>query len=211
MDRFGEQWRDHIQKIQDRWRALVKDSDVVLVAGDISWAMRLREALPDLMLLHQLPGRKILIRGNHDYWWQSIRQVRAALPEGMFALQNDHLVFDQVAICGARGWNIPIPDSPTFEDDQRLFMRERQRLDMSLRSVPRDLPKIAMLHFPPISATGSGLGFGDILEQNQVQVCVFGHLHGSDHAWAFSGEMNGVRYIFCAADAVGFTPTPVFI
>jgi len=209
MDMFGERWRNHSEKINENWRKTVTDDDIVLVPGDISWALKLDEVRQDFDFLAQLPGRKVLIRGNHDYWWDSISKVREILPPGMFALQNDHLVFDGVAVCGARGWNLPVQNDQDYERDKRIFLRERNRLALSLQSAPADLPKIAMLHYPPCYHHQEEVGFCDILEKFKVELCVFGHLHGEDHRLALRGRHNNVNYVFCAADAVDFTPVRI--
>jgi predicted phosphohydrolase len=206
MDIFGEAWRGHVERLAANWRRVVTDDDVVLVPGDISWAMKLAEAAPDLQWLAALPGRKVLLRGNHDYWWEAIGKVRAALPARMIALQNDHVVLDGVVIGGARGWNLPTADG-AGDNDARIYARERQRLAMSFEKAPPDLPRIAMLHFPPALNGADDPGFTDILERLGVRVCVYGHLHGaSDHRLGLQGEQRGVRYVLCAADAIDFTP-----
>jgi len=207
MDPFGEHWRDHTQKIAENWRAVVEPDDIVLVPGDISWAMTKEQAVPDLAFLAQLPGRKILLRGNHDYWWSGIGRVRSMLPTDIFALQNDHLVIDGWAICGTRGWTLPDGSADADENDKKLYLREKQRLEMSLRSAPKELPKIVMMHFPPRYKGGlNNYGFCGVLEKHQVSLCVYGHLHGADHHLALIGTVKGVNYVFCAADAVDFTP-----
>jgi hypothetical protein len=206
MEKFGEQWRDHPTRIADNWRRTVGADDVVLIPGDISWAMRLDAVQPDLLFLAQLPGRKVLLRGNHDYWWQSLAKVREALPPGFFAIQNDHVLLDGVAICGARGWSLPGAGEGRTDEDQKIYLRERRRLDLSLSSAPPDARKVAMIHFPPVGLSGQEKGFGDLLQQYQVELCVYGHLHGDDHRLALRGEHDGVFYVFCAADAVDFTP-----
>lgn len=206
MDPFGPQWVDHPAKIAEGWRAVVGEDDIVLVPGDISWAMKMPDARVDLAFVAELPGRKVLLRGNHDYWWGAVGKVRGMLPDGMFALQNDHLVLDGVAICGTRGWSIP-GAGMLDGDDPKLFARERGRLEMSLESAPADLPKIAMLHFPPALTYLDDPGFTDLLEKYGVGLCVYGHLHGArDHGLGIGGERHGVRYVLCAADAVDFTP-----
>jgi predicted phosphohydrolase len=206
MDVFGPDWADHAERIAANWRRVVGENDTVLIPGDISWAMKPAGAAPDLKFVGALPGRKILVRGNHDYWWDTIAKVRAALPVGMAALQNDHLLVEGWAICGTRGWNIP-GSGQLGPDDPKHFVRERQRLELSLASAPTDAAKIAMLHFPPALVGNDELGFTDILERFGVALCVYGHLHGaSDHRLGVQGELRGVRYVLCAADAVDFTP-----
>jgi uncharacterized protein len=206
MDIFGDQWCDHPAKIEANWRRVVTEDDIVLLPGDISWAMRFEQAEPDLNFIAALPGRKVLIRGNHDYWWSSIGKVREALPDGMFALQNDHLVLDGVALCGTRGWNLPGGGLPG-NDDPKHFVRERNRLQLSLESAPAGLPKIALLHYPPRLTGMDDPGFTDLLEEQAVRICAYGHLHGAaDHRLGIAGRHGGVEYVLCAADAVDFTP-----
>src|SRR5690554_4132578 len=125
MDVFGGNWEGHPNAFFDGWRETVEEGDLVLVPGDVSWAMRLEEALPEL------PGRKVLLRGNHDYWWPSISKLRRALPEGMYAIQNDALALDGVVVSGTRGW--VCPGSRVFtEEDERVYLREVERLSLSL-------------------------------------------------------------------------------
>lgn len=205
MDVFGETWRDHAEKIERHWRETVSQDDLVLVPGDISWAMQLGAALPDLAFIGNLPGKKILLRGNHDYWWSAIGKVRAALPEGVRALQNDSFVEDGVGICGSRGWLCP--GSSNFSaDDEKIYLRELDRLSLSLRSLPETKTKIAMLHFPPFSDKDRGSGFTERLEEAGVQTVVYGHLHGEANRYAFEGEKNGIVYHCVAADKLDFTP-----
>jgi uncharacterized protein len=207
MDIFGEQWKDHARKIETAWKETVEDDDTVLIPGDISWAMTLEQARADLDWIHTLPGRKILLRGNHDYWWSSLAKVRNALPISMTALQNDHLVVEDYAIAGTRGWNIPVEGfSDDLEADRKIFERERGRLELSLSKIPPERTVIAMTHFPPVIKGNNHPGFSDILEKRGVRLCVYGHYHGADVARAFQGELRGVRYVFCAADGVDFRP-----
>ena len=151
MDVFGPQWTNHFERIREDWVERVQAQDVVLLPGDLSWAMHLEEAQEDLARIGALPGIKLLLRGNHDFWWSSIGRVRRMLPEGCFALQNDSLLLDGVLFAGSRGWTIPAePDGDS--DDARIYRRERQRLEMSLRNARErsaDAPLIAMMHYPP--------------------------------------------------------------
>ncbi len=205
MEVFGAHWLNHSQKISTSWKERVSDRDLVLIAGDISWAMRLCEAEPDLRFIASLPGRKVLCKGNHDYWWASASKVRAVLPEGMFIIQNDALLLDGVAFGGSRLWmdhamaplDLPerkdpvaaMPDSPgkpiktrdreeNGEEDERIFRRELGRLEMSLgRMSPDAALKIALVHYPPISTDFQATRASRLLEQGGVRHCVFGHLH----------------------------------
>jgi predicted phosphohydrolase len=206
MDVFGTAWRGHAEKLERNWRDTVREDDLVLIPGDISWAMQLSAALPDLSFIGALPGKKILLKGNHDYWWSAIGRVRTALPEGMRALQNDSVIEGDLGICGSRGWLCPGSSNFTA-DDQKIYLRELDRLSLSIRSLQQDVKtKIAMLHFPPFSDKERGSGFTDRLEEAGVTIAVYGHLHGDANRNAFEGERNGTVYHCVAADKLDFMP-----
>ena len=203
MDIFGDHWKDHAQRIFDDWRGRVAPGDTVLLPGDLTWAMKLEEALEDLAAIGELPGEKVLLRGNHDYWWSSIGRVRRALPEGMYALQNDSVALGGRLYAGSRGWVLPGPE--TDADDLRIYNRERLRLEMSLqhaRRVGGDMPVTALMHYPPL--TEDAPGFSDLLERYGVTDCVYGHLHGPAIYGAVRGERRGVRYHQVSCDGLGF-------
>ena len=132
MDVFGGHWEGHFERISQDWRNRVGEDDVVLIPGDTSWAMQLKDAVPDLAAIGELPGRKLLIRGNHDYWWGGIGQVRKALPEGMMAIQHDAVDLGDVVVTGTRGWAWPTEEDPLTPEDERVFNRELIRLDLAL-------------------------------------------------------------------------------
>ena len=209
MDVFGEAWRGHAEKLERNWRERVQADDLVLVPGDISWAMQLSAALPDLSFIGDLPGKKILLKGNHDYWWSAIGRVRASLPEGMRALQNDSIVENGIGICGSRGWLCPGSNNFNAED-QKIYLRELDRLSLSLASLPEVETKIAMLHFPPFTDKEKGSGFTERLEAAGVQIALYGHLHGEANRYAFEGERNGVYYHCVAADKLDFMPKLIY-
>ena len=204
MDIFGAHWQNHFERIREDWLAHVSGEDIVLLPGDLTWAMHLEEALEDIARIGELPGKKLLLRGNHDYWWSSIGRVRRALPEGCFALQNDSMLLDDVLFAGSRGWQIPgEPDGDS--DDARIYRRERQRLEMSLkhaRAISEDAPLVAMMHYPPRSETSEG--FSDILKEFGVERVVYGHLHGAGLAGAIRGEVEGIIYHQVSCDGLDF-------
>ena len=203
MDVFGEHWKDHFQRVSEDWRARVAPGDVVLLPGDISWAMRLEDALEDLASIAALPGEKLLLRGNHDYWWSSIGRVRRALGEGMVAIQNDSVILGGRLYAGSRGWTLPGPE--TTEDDLRIYNRERMRLEMSLQHARRrdpHAPITALMHYPPLTAEAPG--FSDLLEAYGVTDCVYGHLHGAAIYGAVRGQHGSVRYHQVSCDGLGF-------
>jgi len=204
MDIFGPHWQNHFERIREDWLAHVDQQDIVLLPGDLSWAMHLEEAQEDLARIGELPGRKLLLRGNHDYWWSSIGRVRRALPEGCFALQNDSMLMDGLLFAGSRGWQIPAePDGDS--DDARIYRRERQRLEMSLnnaRAKCADAPLVVMMHYPP---RGENLdGFSDILKRFGAEHVVYGHLHGAGLAGAIRGEVDGIFYHQVSCDGLDF-------
>ena len=159
MDIFGPQWDRHFLRIKANWETTVGDGDTVLIPGDISWAMQLKDAREDLEQIGSLPGRKILCKGNHDYWWNSITQVRSALPPSVTALQHDAADLGDVVVCGTRGWLIPTAEQPLSEQDGKIYRREAERLRLALeqgRSMAGDRPLIAMTHYPPLLPGGEG-------------------------------------------------------
>lgn len=211
MDVFGEAWTNHQMNIEAHWHDRVRPDDIVLIPGDISWAMTLEEADSDLQFIGRLPGTKVMIRGNHDYWWSGISKVRAHLPAGLYAVQNDSVMTGNVVICGTRGWLLP--NHPLFgPDDTRLMHREAERLRLSLAQADKTgLDKICMIHYPPLAQSGEPTVFSELLEEYGVNVCVYGHLHGNTHRFAFEGVKNEVRYQLTSADYIGFDPVKVLL
>ena len=206
MDVFGAQWRDHVRRIREAWQDTVAPDDLVLIPGDISWAMYLSDAQADLAFVGELHGKKLLLRGNHDYWWQSVTKVRSVLPEGMYALQNDVFRFGDVFIAGTRGWTVP--DSAHFKEsaDCKLYERELIRLDLSLHRLPQGAQCIGMLHYPPFSEAGEPSAFAERFRAAGASDVVYGHLHGASHRFAFTGDCSGVRYHLVSADFLQFVP-----
>lgn len=207
MNVFGSQWYDHASQIAARWKQTVKPGDLVLVPGDISWAMQFDQAKADLESIAELPGEKILLRGNHDYWWASIGKIRQWLPPGMHALQNDAFIWHDTVICGTRGWVFPTEQNPLDEQDRKIYARELQRLELSLQQAAKGkLPIIAMLHYPPLLKDNLSTSFTDLLESYGVMLCCFGHLHDAGIQNAFQGIRNTVEFRLVSCDAIGFTP-----
>lgn len=213
---FGEHWRGHAERMAAAWDALVGADDVVLCPGDLSWAMRLEGAAPDLSWIAARPGRlKVLTRGNHDYWWSAIGKVRAALPPGLVALQNDAVDLGEVVVAGSRLWSCPGALDFTAADE-KIHLREVGRLRSSLelgRSIAGERPLLAAIHYPPFAADRerSATAYSALLEEFGVALCVYGHLHGRHaHRTAFEGERGGVRYRLIACDRLGFRPVQVW-
>lgn len=206
MDIFGRHWKGHWDKIQEAWRSRIGAEDLVLIPGDISWAMHMPEAQPDLDAIGRMPGQKLILRGNHDYWWSSLTQVRSALPEGMYALQNDCFAYRGQAVCGARGW--VQGNAVQGEKDAKLLRREVGRLRLSLQSAAdKGLPiALAMFHFPPFDEKQAPNEITALLHEYGVRRVVYGHLHGKSLQHAFEGTLDGIQYELVSCDHLNFAP-----
>lgn len=230
MDLFGANWAKHPEKIQSHWLKTIRPDDLVLLPGDISWAMHPEEAEYDLKWIDALPGTKVMIKGNHDYWWSSLKKVEAVLPPSIHLIQNNMFRWKNIAIGGARLWDtpeysfnafIPYRDNPrenilTKVDDpeeaEKIFLRELNRLEMSLKLLPQEVSvvRIAMTHYPPIGAGLLPSRASAILEKYGVQYCVFGHLHNATLGSLPFGERNGIKYQLTSCDYLDFCPVVVY-
>ncbi len=207
MDIFGENWKNHSQKIIGNWKALVKEEDTVLLPGDLSWGMRLEEAAADLDVIYSLPGRKILLGGNHDYWWKSSSKLEARYP-GMRFLKNDADVYESWAVCGTRGWLCP-NDVRFTEQDKKIYEREQVRLKLSLDTAMKQGAEniILMMHYPPMNDKKEDSAFTELFKEYPIRKVVYGHLHGvMSHQTGFEGERYGITYELVAADYIDFCP-----
>ena len=205
MDVFGPQWSGHFERIRADWLERVSPEDVVLLPGDLSWAMTLQNALDDIRAVGALPGCKVILRGNHDYWWGAIGRVRDALPEGMYALQNDSVSLQGCLIAGSRLWTLP--GEGCSADDEKIYRREVMRLEMSLRDARRkdgSSPIVCMTHYPPLTDDKRDTECARLFEQYGVSDVVYGHLHGVSLKGAFRGEWRGVKYHQVSCDGLDF-------
>lgn len=204
MNVFGEHWAGHFERISRDWLARVRREDAVLIPGDISWAMQLEDALPDLRAIGSLPGKKILLRGNHDYWWSGISRLRDALPPEMFALQNDAMRLEDTAFSGTRGWALPV--SGTAAEDEKIYRRELQRMEMSLERAMKLKAErlVVMCHYPPLGEGGAETPLSALLSRYPVDDVVYGHLHGPSLRGAVNGLYGGIRYHCVSCDGLQF-------
>lgn len=228
MEVFGESWNDWTQKLEKNWRELIKDDDLVLIPGDISWAMKLEDAVPDLQWIDQLPGTKVMIRGNHDYWWSSLSQIEKVLPPSVRVIQNNAFNWKNVTVGGAKLWDtseysfspyINYLDNPRAkklaevdkaEQADKLFQRELGRLDLSLKSLSPDAEiRIAMTHYPPIGAELLPSQASTILEKYKIDYCVFGHLHNVKQGIPLFGKKNNIKYYLTSCDYLDFKPIKI--
>lgn len=206
MDIFGENWIDHEEKIIENWKKKIDDEDLVLIPGDISWALRLEEAAFDLELIHNLPGKKVFIKGNHDYWWQSLNKINKLGFESLYFIQNTSYIYEGIGIAGTRGWRSR--DSEDFTDsDEKVYRRELMRLEMSLESMKEDVDKkIVIMHYPPFDYDSSPSEFVDIMEKYNVDICLYGHLHAEGHRHIVEGNIRGIDFHCVSSDYIEFNP-----
>ena len=204
---FGEEWAGHEKRIMDYWLENITHQDLVLIPGDISWGMTLAEALPDLEWIDGLPGQKVFVKGNHDYWWSGITKLNQ-LSESMFFIQNHFYGHGNTAICGSRGW--VSPNSPGYTgDDERIYMREAGRLKASLEAAKNAgyEKMIGMMHYPPAGPGYESTLFTDLFETFKVSRVVYGHLHGSDsYSIGWKGTYHPVHYQLVSCDYLKFRP-----
>ena len=207
MDVFGPEWEGHFDKIKRDWLEKVRDGDVVLIGGDTSWGMKLGDGMFDVLSLKELPGEKVFIRGNHDYWWNGISRIRAQAPAGFHFLQNDCVRLGSFVIAGSRGWTCP--GSTDFgEDDMKLYLREAERFRLAFREAEKVKEEgdrlLALIHFPPFSVKREDTLFTELFEANGVEKVVFGHLHGSGY-FPLRSEKAGIEYILTSCDKTKFS------
>lgn len=211
MDIFGDHWKNHADKISHNWRRVVEDEDLVLIPGDISWGMNLHEAKEDLKLIHELPGKKILVKGNHDYWWKSIT-VLNDLFDDMYFIQNNHYLFQSTVFCGTRGWTCPNDQSFT-KKDQKIYERELNRLELSLGSIRKTEDydtMIVLQHFPPTNDRLIPSDFLHLYKKYSVDYVIYGHLHGKQAAGTtLIGRHEEVEYRLVSCDSIDFEPLKI--
>ncbi len=216
MDIFGEIWYKHEEKIKYNWEQKVKENDLVVLPGDFSWSMKLEDTYKDFKYLNNLPGKKILLKGNHDYWWTTITKMKKFIEESNFNtiefLQNDSLEFENVIIAGTRGWVI------NDIENEKIINRELERLKLSLKDAQNKLNSekkeiIVFMHYPPITYQAINsleiLRFVEVMKQYNVKRCYYGHLHSDSIKTAFEGNHQGIEFKLISADYLNFTPIKV--
>lgn len=213
---FGDKWKNHTSLIRESWQKLVSDDDVVILGGDISWGKSLDEALPDLRFINNLKGQKLLLRGNHDYWWTSMKKMQELCElENLTTLnflRNNAISFGRFNIGGTRGWILPDDDEFTSQD-QKIFDRELIRMQLSLDDMKQiseksetELTSVFAMHYPPISPNGDPSKMSQALSKAEIPLCIFGHIHHQLPYYLSSPQLEKVRYVLTSADQVHFTP-----
>lgn len=209
MDIFGYKWENHTEKLSKNWKEQVGDDDTVIIAGDFSWASNLEEAYKDFEYINKLSGTKIILKGNHDYWWSTVTKMNDFLEENnfekIFFLHNNSFEFEDFVIVGTKGWS----DQEIVGFEKNIY-REQGRLKRSIESNKSNKPKIAILHHPPFFIGESDeYKFTNILEEYNIKKCYYGHLHGDSHKSALQGEINGVEYHLISGDYLDFKLKPI--
>lgn len=205
-------WDDYVSRLEENWRNLVRPEDTVVIAGDISWGMSLKQAYEDFAFLHSLPGRKLIFKGNHDYWWTTRRQMDLFFAEnGLDTLRivhNDAVAVDgRYAVCGSRGWFFDAEE----DADKLVLLREAGRLRTSIRAAKEiGLEPLAFLHYPPVYADQICPEILDVLKEEGITRCYYGHVHSKGIRLAVQGEVDGIRFDLISADAVHFCPVAVY-
>lgn len=209
MDIFGKNWENYVERIADNWQSKIKADDTVVLAGDFSWATYLQEAYKDFEFLNKLNGKKILLKGNHDYWWTTMNKLNEFIADNGFDsvsfLQNNSYIYGDTAICGTRGWIHPAWDSFSAEDE-KIFNREVLRLELSLKTA-KDCNEIYVFtHYPPRSNKLESNAFVEMMEAYPVTKCFYGHLHGAAHKNAVECMEGNIEYKLVSADYLKFDP-----
>ena len=206
MDVFGEKWKDHAEKLKTGFAGLRED-DVTVICGDLSWAMDLQEAEEDFRFIHELPGQKIILKGNHDYWWSTATKAMRFFAEKGFdsirILNNNCWLYGDIALCGTRGWFFE--EETGTEHDGKIMRREILRLEASLKAAG-EREKIVFLHYPPIYQNYECPEILSLLEEHRVRLCCYGHIHGKGCYSAFKGWRGCTEFRLVSADYVDFAP-----
>lgn len=210
MDIFGGRWQGYMEKIERNWRARVGVEDTVVIGGDLSWGIDFAQSKADFAYIDRLPGQKILLKGNHDLWWDTAKKMNAFLEQNAFRsirfLHNNCFFYEDIAICGTRGWFY----EEDFKEchDEKIFRRELGRLETSLKlgkaANPREI--LCFLHYPPIYASFRCGEILELLHRYGVRRCVYGHLHSESLRWAVEGEQEGIEFILASGDHLDFMP-----
>ena len=199
-------WENYMQLLEQHWRAMVQPEDTVVLAGDLSWGMTLPQAKADFAFLETLPGQKIILKGNHDYWWNSMKKMQQFFAdngfESLHILHNNSYSVEGYAICGTRGWLFDVGEP----HDEKVMNREIGRLKMSLDAAEPGLEKLVFLHYPPVYTGTSAPEIVATLRAYGIRTCYYGHLHGNAIRYAVQGDVDGIHYKLVSADGLRFCP-----
>ena len=209
MDIFSG-WEGYTEKLEANWRNTINDEDTVVLAGDTSWAMKLQNAYRDFEFVDSLPGRKIILKGNHDYWWSTMAKMERYFEENNFRtidiLFNNCYRYDSYGICGTRGWFSTGEDT----EDERVMFREVQRLEVSIKDAQsKGLEPLVFMHYPPVYGSFCNYDILDVLYRYSIKKCYYGHIHGYSQKNAVTGLHDGIEYTMISGDYLKFMPFKV--
>lgn len=209
MDIFGG-WKNYQQLLEENWRCSVSAEDTVVLAGDLSWGMSLEQSDADFSFVHRLPGRKIILKGNHDYWWNSLKKMERFFEEkgydSLHILHNNHYDYCEYGICGTRGW----VNMPGEAADAKVLAREVQRLEVSVQSALKaGLCPVVFLHYPPIYGSSYNYDILEVLYKYKIKSCYYGHVHGKGHVHAFQGVYEDTKMEMISSDYLHFMPMKI--
>ncbi|MBR1796433.1 MAG: metallophosphoesterase [Clostridiales bacterium] len=217
MEAFGEAWKDYINRIREN-SSVVASEDLYLMPGDLSWATYLENANKDFTFINELPGKKLIVRGNHDYWWGTSKKMQKQLDDGGYdtitILRNNAYVWEDAVISGTRGWK-RADDEGVSEEDLKIHRRELERIRLCLKAMEdadpeHKLKHIFMTHFPPLGRNGEATDYSELIEDSGiVDICLYGHLHGRAHSQIVEGDVRGIKYFCVAADYLKYKPLRV--
>lgn len=211
MDIFGARWANYMEKLKKYWEDTISPDDYVIIPGDISWATYLDQAVADFRYIEALPGRKIISKGNHDYWWTTLSKLEQFLKKNNFTtiqfMHNNSFRVGDTVLCGTRGWKCP-GDDDFSQEDSKIYNRELQRLELSLKSISNadGACIIVSLHYPPFNARREISGFVELMHRYGVKICIYGHLHGEGFRGAVTGIVEDIDFRFVSADYLDFRP-----
>ncbi|EPR07686.1 metallophosphoesterase [Ruminiclostridium papyrosolvens] len=214
MDVFGGRWSNYMEKLKENWISDVSEKDTVIIPGDVSWATYIESAYEDFRFIEDLPGKKVISKGNHDYWWTTSSKLNKYLTENNLTtisfMHNNAFELEGVAVCGTRGWKGPGEDD-FKKDDEKIYKREIERLELSVKAALKlELSRmLVFMHYPPVTVKSPMTGFIDIMKKYGIKECYYGHLHGEGIKGAIEGEYEGIDLKLVSADYLNFKPLKI--
>lgn len=211
MDIFGKNWENYVERLRENWQSVVSEEDTVVMPGDFSWATYIDESKADFDFLCKLPGKKIILKGNHDYWWTTMNKLKEFVADNgydnVFFLQNNSYEYGDISICGTRGWQTPQPS--LSGEDKKIYDREVLRLELSIKSAKNPDNVIVFTHFPPILKDYRENSMVDMLNKYNIKECIFGHIHSQGIKNVIEGDVQGINYSLVSCDYREFMPVKI--
>ena len=211
MDIFGKNWENYVERLRENWQSVVSEEDTVVMPGDFSWATYIDESKADFDFLCKLPGKKIILKGNHDYWWTTMNKLKEFVADNgydnVFFLQNNSYEYGDISICGTRGWQTPQPS--LSGEDKKIYDREVLRLELSIKTAKNPDNIIVFTHFPPILKDYRENSMVEMLNKYNIKECIFGHIHSQGIKNVIEGDVQGINYRLVSCDYREFMPVKI--